>query len=1328
MKRDELYITIEPDDIKRTAFTLVNSSDLKNYKDDHYTWSMKVSGSVEHINMLGDGGVICYGGNIGSIDVRNGRLNISHNATVSNIRELGGWVSYDDISTIHFMTSVLQGSIVTTPFTIHHVTTFKDCEILNEGTVYEYGVLKDSHIGKNGYVLAKAHSIVDSVVVSDGGHLFAEDKAHLKNIYIAKGGSISICPRTHTHHVTACTGSTVYVNPKVKEESLKRIKMEEGVEVKTHDEEFDRFVKFPKEPGPVITDDKTDGDSDSFAFLAKADDLNDQSDLYLTLYTTTDKVEDFEFEYLLVHILNHNYKLYCKMDWWNGDSKPCKLENPYKFMNPLDPRDKVTFEYRGLLHLKDCYLVDTETNMSVGDLDFLTKADIFGMTYRSTKDFRCLIDKNGALFRQKNLYVCDEPLCYERFGDPECKPIDDSRYDWQKEAKELSVQYPSNLVIGGYSANNVCTLREIYLEYNRFGYDKPITCHIGFKNATVNFNPETNYMTVRLIDWGLWNPEDQSVFEHDCILDSIKITGWGYDHDTKGFYVPHFSEVWYNGRKVNMAEKTENSRIINFLDYGVMISTTKPMLNALKNIPNETKDVLTKSLDDTIDDVENVISSNLVIHCRTNYQDSYISWIEVEFPGVDKIEKSIYIAFWNKPEISYNPVTNIYSFIFKDQDWSLRQIDDENKVSDRNKSWIKDAKITHISFHEELPENFQFDLIDFKYDGEKIAGPPSVMYGVWGTLDNPNTTESKRSIGLYDPNEDTKLHSEKKNNGFFTIGPNTQHYWNTPVCTFKPDGDIHLNSTLMDMSKKVEVTSIVINPGDDKFDFCDEDTAYGPTISCKPTESKASEIGLDNVFSDVPHLTLRCRTNYPTSFVSWMEVDFPGEAWAQSMRSAYIGFFAKPEITYNSSIDAYLFTFKSWYLRSMRRCDGVSHDTEFLKAEEIQKAKITHISFASSIPDDFQFDLLDVRYGNRKIDGSDYVKYGVWNMEDNPAKVKSRKSIYLYDPNTSRKKKEEVVKNLKDAVEKTTQKALAEKNLKPKAEKELQDDTVDYSTVNWYKQPDDEVPVHKETVYKKIITCDMYPLNNIQVRSLSEKEVQMGAFEDKSPKKEYYPVNFCTDLHIEGSTASKVTVLDGGYVWLHSGYVDDIWVYPGGSVRIDSSECYGNIYECGGYVDFDGDEQNTVNGNDVYDLVLDNQMSTVHKGTTFFRVRIQNGVTLIVRGEVDYLIAEREATDCNEVQVMDGGTLKKSCVEAGTKIVAFSGSTLEDVTVVRGGVLQIFKGAQIKHCDICHGGALEVAEDVDRNAEWFHKEIFQHLGSTVRTLKLDLFDEEDDVE
>lgn len=1250
MKRDELYITIEPDDIKRESFTLVNSSDLKNYKDDHYTWSMKVSGSVEHINMLGDGGVICYGGNIGSIDVRNGRLNISHNATVSNIRELGGWVSYDDISTVHFMTSVLQGSIVTTPFTIHHVTTFKDCEILNEGTVYEYGVLKDSHIGKNGYVLAKAHSIIDSVVVSDGGHLFAEDKAHLKNIYIAKGGSISICPRTHTHHVTACTGSTIYVNAKVKEESLKLIKMEEGVEVKTHDEEFNKFVKFPRESGPVITDNKTD-------------DLNDQSDVYLTLYTTTDTVEDFEFEYLLVHILNHNYKLYCKMDWWNGDSKPCKLENPYKFMNPLDPRDKATFGYRGLLHLKDCYLVEAETDMSAGDLDFLAKADIFGMTYRSTEDFRCLIDKKGALFRQKNLYVCDEPLCYERLGNPECKPVDDPRYDWQKEAKELSAQYPGNLVIGGYSANNVCTLREIYLEYNRFGYDKPITCHIGFKNATVNFNPETNYMTVRLIDWGLWFPDDQSVFEHDCILDSIKITGWGYDHDTKGFYVPHFTEAWYNGRRVDVAEKTENSRIVNFLDYGVLLSTTKPMLDTFKNIPGEAKDVLTKSLDDTVDDVENVISSNLVIHCRTNYQDSYISWIEIEFPDVDKTEKSIYIAFWNKPEISYNPETNIYSFIFKDQDWSLRTMDDENKVSDLDKSWIKDAKITHVSFFDELPKNFQFDLIDVKYDGEKIAGPPFVKLGIWGALDNPNTTESK-----------------------------------------------------------------------------------------------ALGIGLNNVFSDVPYLTLLCRTNYPTSFVSWMEVDFPGEEWDESMRSAYIGFFAKPEINYNSSIDAYYFTFKSWYLRSMRRCDGVSHDTEFLKAEEIQnlKARITHISFASSIPDDFQFDLLNVKYGNYNISGSEYVKYGVWNIEDNPDKVKSRKSIYLYDPNTSRKKKEEVVENLKDAVEKTTQKALAEKNLKPKTEKESQDDNAKYgnrkidgsnyakygvcniednqdndSTANWYKQPDtvDEVPVHKETVYKKIITCDMYPLNNIQVRSLSEKEVQTGAFEDKSPKKEYYPVNFCTDLHIEGSTASNVTVLDGGYVWLHSGYVDNIWVYPGGSVRIDSSECYGNIYECGGYVDFDGDEQNTVNGNEVYDLVLNNQMSTVHKGTTFYRVRIQNGVTLIVRGEVDYLIATREATDCNEVQVMDGGTLKKSCVEAGTKIVAFSGSTLEDVTVVRGGVLQIFKGAQIKHCDICYGGTLEVAEDVDRSAEWFNKEIFRHLGSTVKTLKLDLFDEvSDDVE
>ena len=366
--------------------------------------------------------------------------------------------------------------------------------------------------------------------------------------------------------------------------------MEEGVEVKT-----------------------TDNKTQVYRYLRDADNLNDQSDLYLTLYTTTDKVEDLEFEYLLVHILNHNYKLYCKMDYWHGRSGPCKLGNPYKFVNPLDPRDKATFEYRGLLHLKDCYLVDAETNMSVGDLDFLAKADILGMTYRSTEDFRCLIDKKGVLFRQKNLYVCDEPLCYERLGIPLCKPDDtpeekQEKYDWQKTPQELSEQYPDNLILGGYSADNVCTLREIYLEYNRFGYDKPITCHIGFKNATVNFNPETNCMTVRLIDWGLWNPEDQSVFEHDCILDSIKITGWGYDHNTKGFYVPHFSEAWYNGTKVNVAEKTENIRITNFQDYMPMIPVTNKPITAVLDAKPDEKEQAKKDLKE---EVENFVQETL---------------------------------------------------------------------------------------------------------------------------------------------------------------------------------------------------------------------------------------------------------------------------------------------------------------------------------------------------------------------------------------------------------------------------------------------------------------------------------------------------------------------------------------------------------------------------------------------------------------------------------------------------------------------------------------------------------------------------------------------
>lgn len=1049
MKCSSTCITIEPDDIKRETFTLVNSSDLENYKDDHYNWSMKVSGSVEHINMLGDGGVICYGGNIGSIDVRNGRLNISHNATVSNIRELGGWVSYDGISTIHFMTSVLQGSIVTTPFTIHHVTTFKDCEILNEGTVYEYGVLKDSHIGKNGYVLAKAHSIIDSVVVSDGGHLFAEDRAHLKNIYIAKGGSISICPGTHTRHVTACTGSIVYVNPEVKEKSLKLINMEEGVEVKTTDNKT------------KTTDNKTDV-------------IDDQSDVYLTLYTTTNKVEDFEFEYLLVHILNHNYKLYCKMDWWNGDSKPCKLEQPYKFMNPLDPRDKATFEYRGLLHLKDCYLVDAETDMSVGDLDFLTKADILGMTYRSTKDFRCLIDKNGALFRQKNLYVCDEPLCYECLGDPKCKPVDDpavvkyfvpsglkelkekqEKYDWQKTPQELSEQYPDNLILGGYSANNVCTLREIYLEYNRFGYDKPIKCHVGIKNAIVNFNPETNCMTVRLIDWGLWNPEDQSVFEHDCILDSIKITGWGYDHDTKGFYVPHFSEAWYNGKQVNMAEKTENIRITNFQDYVPLLSTSNKLIEASKKISENNKQRMTRAIETKLEELDNKTSDGyLTLHCRTNYPNSsFISWLELEFPTDDyKSDKSIYTAFWDKPEISYNPEVNIYTFIYKN--WTLRQINitGNKMIKELSKDLIKKAKITHVSFHNELPKNFQFDILDVMYDCKKIDGPPFVNYGIWDVMDNPRTTPSKGSIQIYDPNIDENLPSSKKQ---------------------------------------------------------------------------------DRVYSD---------------------------------------------------------------------------------------------------------------------------------------------------------------------------------------------------TFNWHTKPEEPIvtkdPEHKETVYKKIVTCDIYPYKNLQVRDLSEKEIQTEAFEDKSPKHDYLPVSFCTDLIIDGSTASRVTVLDGGFVHLKSGYIDDVWVYPGGMVRIDSKECYGNVYECGGYLDFDGDEQNTVNSNECFNLTLNNKLVTVHKGTKFYNVVIRDGTVLYIRGKVKGLQSFREPTDGNRIEVMNDGVLESASVEAGTTITAYGGSILENVTVVRGGVLELFNGVKVKHLNICYGGILRIASNVsqEQKDKWLNTngspEIFMHLGSRLETLNI----------
>ena len=1019
MKCSSTCITIEPDDIKHETFSLVNSSDLTNYKDDHYTWSMKVSGSVEHINMLGDGGVICYGGNIGSIDVRNGRLNISHNATVSNIRELGGWVSFDDTSTIHFMTSVLQGSIVATPFTIHHVTTFKDCEILNEGTVYEYGILKDSHIGKNGYVLAKAHSIIDSVVVSVGGHLFAEDKAHLKNIYIAKGGSISICPGTHTHHVTACTGSTVYVNPNVKEKSLKLIKMEEGVEVKT-------------------TDDKTDV-------------INDQSDVYLTLYTTTNKVEDFEFEYLLVHILNHNYKLYCKMIYWNV-SVPCKLEEPYKFMNPLDPRDKATFEYRGLLHLKDCYLVDAETDMSVGDLDFLAKADILGMTYRSTEDFRCLIDKQGVLFRQKNLYVGDEPLCYERLGNPECKPIDDSRYDWQKEAKELSAQYPSNLVIGGYSANNVCTLREIYLEYNRFGEDKPVKCNISFKNGIVLFNPETNHMTVRLTDWGLWVPDDQTMFERDCILDSIKITGWGYDHDTKGFYVPHFTEVWYNGQQVNMAEKTENIRITNFRDYVPLLSTSNELIEASKKVSENNKQRMARAIETKLEELDGKTSDGyLTLHCRTNYPNSsFISWLELEFPTDDyKSDKSIYTAFWDKPEISYNPEVNICTFTYKD--WTLRQINiaGNKMMKELSKDLIKKARITHVSFFNELPKNFQFDLLDVMYDCKKIDGPPFVNYGIWDTMDNPRTTPSKGSIQIYDPNIDENLPSSKKQ---------------------------------------------------------------------------------DVIYSD---------------------------------------------------------------------------------------------------------------------------------------------------------------------------------------------------TANWHTEPAEPTvtkdPEHKETVYKKIVTCDIYPYKNLQVRGLSEKEIQTGVFEDKSPKKDYLPINFCTDLMIDGSTASRVTVLDGGFVHLKSGYIDDVWVYPGGMVRIDSKECYGNVYECGGYLDFDGDEQNTVNGNECFDLTLDNKLVTVHKGTEFYNVVIRNGTVLYIRGKVKGLQSFREPTDGNKIEVMNDGVLEGASVEAGTTITAYGGSILENVTVVRGGVLELFNGVKVKHLNICYGGILRIASNVNQEQKdkWFDtKEIFMHLGSRLETLEL----------
>lgn len=335
--------------------------------------------------------------------------------------------------------------------------------------------------------------------------------------------------------------------------------------------------------------------------------------------------------------------------------------------------------------------------------------------------------------------------------------------------------------------------------------------------------------------------------------------------------------------------------------------------------------------------------------------------------------------------------------------------------------------------------------------------------------------------------------------------------------------------------------------------------------------------------------------------------------------------------------------------------------------------------FEPDTPDGYQIDIQSVWYRGHKVAGPPYCSYHI--IRRIPDKD-PEKCIGVFDPNVH---------------------------------KELEDRTCFSDDL----EQEQASPKHKENEYKKIMTCDIFPISDVQVRAISEKEILEQKFEDQSDSKSFLPGAYCTDLLIKGSTASNVVVLDGGFVGLYEGYVDNIWVYPGGRVTIFSKNCYGNIFEEGGYIDFDGDEKNTVNGNLCCHRVLDGVLATVHKGTRFYHLTIKNGTTLYIRGEVEGLETIKNDTKSNTVEIFEGGILKNSgSIYKGTTIEAYSGSHIEYSGVAKGGVLVLYKGARVKHVEIWSGGVLMVEKQVDQNAEWFKKEIFFHLGSKIETFDM----------
>jgi hypothetical protein len=190
------------------------------------------------------------------------------------------------------------------------------------------------------------------------------------------------------------------------------------------------------------------------------------------------------------------------------------------------------------------------------------------------------------------------------------------------------------------------------------------------------------------------------------------------------------------------------------------------------------------------------------------------------------------------------------------------------------------------------------------------------------------------------------------------------------------------------------------------------------------------------------------------------------------------------------------------------------------------------------------------------------------------------------------------------------------------------------------------------------------------------------------------PNRICSRLVVKGSTVSDISVLEGGAVRVEEdGYIDDVYVYPGGIVVIGCGCCYGNIHECGGYIDFDGIETNTVNHNTVRNLELIDKLATVHEGTKFKHVTISGNSKLHIRGKVYALKASNGEN--TEINVYDGGKLKYSKISENATVIAHSGSTIHDLVVDKGATLEVHKGAILENVTIEEDGIISVEVGFD---------------------------------